>query len=72
MPAGTSKQGRAGHATLASVAFAIIAAADVAETFPVESAYTWVFALGGLGAALVLLTSALMPSRTVRPAAEKA
>ena len=55
----------------AQVAFAIIAGADVAGTFPVESAYTWVFAMGGLGAALLLLTSALMPGRTLLPAAER-
>ena len=55
----------------AQVAFAIIAGADVAGTFPVESAYTWVFAMGGLGAALLLLTSALMPGRTLLPAADR-
>ena len=55
----------------AQVAFAIIAGAAVAETFPVESAYTWVFAMGGLGAALLMLSSALMPSRTVLPAAAR-
>jgi hypothetical protein len=43
----------------------------VVGTFPVESAYTWVFAMGGLGAALLLLTSALMPGRTLLPAAER-
>jgi hypothetical protein len=55
----------------AQVAFAIIAGADVAGTFPVESAYTWVFGMGGLGAALLLLASALMPGRTLLPAAER-
>jgi predicted MFS family arabinose efflux permease/tetratricopeptide (TPR) repeat protein len=55
----------------AQVAFAIIAGADAARTFPVESAYTWVFAMGGLGAVLLLLTSALMPDRTLLPAAER-
>jgi predicted MFS family arabinose efflux permease len=48
----------------AQVAFAIIAGADVAWTFPVESGYTWVFAMGGVGAALLMLTSTLMPDRT--------
>jgi MFS family permease len=55
----------------AQVAFAIIAGADVAGTFPVESAYTWVFAMGGLGATLLLLASALMPGRTMLPSAER-
>ena len=56
----------------AQVAFAIIAAADVVETLPVESAYTWPLAMGGLGAALLLLTSALMPGRGLFPATERA
>jgi hypothetical protein len=55
----------------AQVAFVIIAGADVAATFPVESGYTWTFVMGGLGAAVLLLTSASMPGRTLLPAAEK-
>ena len=54
----------------AQVAFAIIAGADVAGTFPVESGYTWVFAMGGLGAAVLMLTSALMPGRALLVARE--
>jgi hypothetical protein len=56
----------------AQVAFAIIAGADIVETFPVESGFTWVFAMGGVGAALLLLTSTLMPDRTLLPTAERA
>jgi hypothetical protein len=49
----------------AQVAFAIIAGADVAGEFPVDTAYTWTFAMGAVGAGLLLATSALMPGRTV-------
>jgi hypothetical protein len=40
---------------------------DVAGDFPVDSAYTWVFAMGGVGAAVLLATSALMPGRSLLP-----
>jgi predicted MFS family arabinose efflux permease len=49
----------------AQVAFAIIAGADLVGTFPVESGFTWTFAMGGVGAALLMLTSALMPDETL-------
>jgi MFS family permease len=52
----------------AQVAFAIIAGAELVGAFPVESGYTWAFAMGGVGAALLLLASTLMPSRA-RPVA---
>jgi predicted MFS family arabinose efflux permease len=55
----------------AQVAFAIIAGADVAGTFPAESGYTWVFGMGGVGAALLMVTSTLMPDRSLPPAAER-
>jgi MFS family permease len=47
----------------AQVAFAIVAGPDVAGTFPAESGFTWAFAMGGLGAGLLLLASTLMPGR---------
>ena len=47
----------------AQLAFAIIAAAEIVDGFPAGSAYTWVFALGGAGAAVLLLASALLPGR---------
>jgi hypothetical protein len=37
----------------------------LAGMFPVESGYTRVFAVGGVGAALLLLTATLMPDRTL-------
>jgi MFS family permease len=46
----------------AQVAFAIIAGAGVAA----ESGFTWTFAMGGAGAAVVLATSRLMPGRALR------
>jgi MFS family permease len=49
----------------AQVAFAIVAGPDVAGAFPAESGYTWAFAMGGLGAGLLLLASTLMPAQTV-------
>jgi hypothetical protein len=52
----------------AQVAFAIIAGADVIGGFAVDSAYSWTFAMGGLGASLLLTTSVLMPGRSLRPA----
>ena len=52
----------------AQVAFAIIAGAEVAGDYPVDSAYTWVFAMGAVGAAVLLATSALMPCPTDPPA----
>ena len=45
----------------AQVAFAIIAGAELVGAFPVESAYTWAFAMGAVGAGLLLLASASMP-----------
>ena len=51
----------------AQVAFAIIAGADVVGDFPVDSAYTWVFAMGAGGAAVLLAASALMPGRGLLP-----
>jgi MFS family permease len=51
----------------AQVAFAIIAGADLVGEFPVDSAYTWTFAMGAAGAALLLATSALMPGRSALP-----
>jgi MFS family permease len=50
----------------AQVAFAIIAGAEVVEDFPVDSAYTWVFAMGAVGAAVLLATSVLMPGPAER------
>jgi MFS family permease len=47
----------------AQVAFAIIAGTEVAGAFPAESGYTWAFAMGCAGAALLLLVSRLMPGR---------
>ena len=47
----------------AQVAFAIVAGPDVAGAFPAESGFTWAFAMGGLGSALLLLASTLMPAR---------
>ena len=47
----------------AQVAFAIIAGAELVGGYPAESGYTWVFAMGGAGAALLLLASALLPGR---------
>jgi MFS family permease len=55
----------------AQVAFAIIAGAEVAGEFPVDSAYTWTFAMGAAGAALLMLTSTLMPDRRLLLAAER-
>jgi hypothetical protein len=39
--------------------------AAASGTFPVESAYMWVFAMGGVGAALLMVTAAPMPARTL-------
>ena len=47
----------------AQVAFAIVAGPDVAGAFPAESGFTWAFAMGGLGSALLLPASTLMPAR---------
>jgi MFS family permease len=50
----------------AQVAFAIIAGVDVVGTYPDESGYTWVFAMGALGAALLVWASTLLPGRAAR------
>ena len=55
----------------AQVAFAIVAGPDVAGAFPAESGYTWAFAMGGLGAGLLLLASTLMPAHTVAARASR-
>ena len=47
----------------AQIAFAIVAGPDVAGAFPAESGFTWAFAMGGLGASLLLLASRLMPGQ---------
>ena len=47
----------------AQLAFAIIAGAEIVGGHPAESGYTWVFAMGGAGAAVLLLASALLPGR---------
>ena len=47
----------------AQVTFAIIAGADGADAFPDESGYTSAFAVAGLGAALLMVTSTSMPGR---------
>jgi MFS family permease len=49
----------------AQVAFAIVAGPDVAGAFPAESGYTSAFAMGGVGAGLLLLASTLMPRQAV-------
>ena len=45
----------------AQVAFAIIAGAELVGAFPVESSYTWAFAMGAFGAVLLLVASASLP-----------
>ena len=45
------------------LSFAIIAGAEMGVGHPAESGYTWVFAMGGAGAAVLLLASALLPGR---------
>ena len=47
----------------AQVAFAIIANADAVGGFPVQSGYTAVFAMGAVGAALLMVAAPLLPRR---------
>jgi hypothetical protein len=47
----------------AQVAFAILAGVEVVGAFPVESGFTWVLAMGAVGAALLLLAAVSMPTR---------
>ena len=47
----------------AQMAFAIIAHADAVGGFPVQSGYTAVFAMGAVGAALLMVAAPLLPRR---------
>jgi MFS family permease len=47
----------------AQIAFAIIAGVEVVGGHPAESGYIWVFAMGGTGAAVLLLASSALPGR---------